>query len=233
MFRSVLPLALAALMALAPAAEAESPPPSISVGGVGEVAAAPDMAVVTIGVREQADTAAGALAANSAAMNRVFEALEALGVERRDIQTVNLSLNQIYRQVRVEDRIEQRPDGFQAANMVRIRLRELAMVGPGLDALVTAGANEMHGIAFDIAEKDALLDQARAAAVRDARRKAELYAEAAGVALGGVLSLSEASQGVIYPRADMLAMAREAGPPVAEGEQTISASVQMVFAIAE
>jgi hypothetical protein len=106
------------------------------------------------------------------------------------------------------------------------------MVGPGLDALVEAGANELHGVGFDISEKEALLDRARIAAIQDARRKAEIYAEAAGVHLGRVISISEATQGVVYQRVEMT-MARDAGPPVAEGEQTLSATVQMVFAIAE
>ncbi len=229
MHRLILPFLLAAVAAFSAAAEET---PRITVVGAGEVSAAPDMAIVTVGVREQAPTAAEALTRNSEAMNRVFDTLAALGIEQRDIQTVSLSVHPVYRQVRVEDRIENREDGFQAANLAQVRLRDLAMVGPGLDALVEAGANELYGVAFDIAEKQALLDQARAAAVADARRKAALYAEAAGVRLGAVIAITEATQGVVYPKMEM-AMARDASVPVAEGEQTLSAAVTVVFAIAE
>jgi len=235
MFKLILAPALIALMAVAPglAAAEDAAAPHITVIGPGEVSATPDMAMVTLGVRERAKTAAEALAENSRSMVRVFDALAALGVAPRDIQTVSLSLNPIYRQVRVNDRNEQRQDGFQAANLVRVRLRDLQLVGPGLDALVKAGANQLHGVAFDITEKDALLDKARTAAIHDARRKAKLYADAAGVGVGPVMVISEATQGVVYPRVEM-AMARDVGgPPVAEGEQTISATVTMVFAIDE
>lgn len=228
-FVLLLTLALAALTAGLAAAEEQ--PRTVSVSGRGEVAAAPDMAYATVGVQTVAQTAAAALAANSRSMAAVFEELERLGVEKRDMQTTGLSLSPIYRQERSGDVVRRKTDGFQASNQLRLRIRDLARLGEILDRLVSAGSNELYGVGFDIAEKEDLLDEARVAAVRDARRKAALLAEAAGAELGEVISIVEGG-GVFPPpvpfaRAEMAAMP----VPVAEGEQTISATVSLVYAL--
>src|SRR5207302_7877257 len=81
--------------------------------------------------------------------------------------------------------------GYRASNHVTIRLRDVTKVANVIDTLVAAGANDIGGINFMVSQASKLLDEAREQAIADARRKAEIYAKAAGVALGAPLSISE------------------------------------------
>ncbi|MCB1403368.1 MAG: SIMPL domain-containing protein, partial [Rhodobacteraceae bacterium] len=116
-------------------------------------------------------------------------ALEAAGIDRADVQTSRLSLDSIW---------ENRSDGgtpkvvgFQASNMVTVTVRDIDRLGAVVDAVAAAGGNRIFGVDFAVDEPRAQIDAARERAVADARAKAELYAGAAGVALGPVLSISE------------------------------------------
>ncbi|MEM7616098.1 MAG: SIMPL domain-containing protein, partial [Pseudomonadota bacterium] len=102
-----------------------------------------------------------------------------------------------------------------------------------LDDLVRAGSNEINGISFEVDAPEPLLDQARAAAVRDARRKATLMVEAAGETLGPLLEIREA--GVSAPpmpfaRAETAMMS---DMPIARGETDLTARVTLVFALSD
>lgn len=234
-----LALALAFALALAGPAAAERPlaplpVPTIAVTGEGRAEATPDMAHITIGITAQADTAAEALAQTSAAVRDTLARLDAAGIAPRDRQTTGLSLQPVWdygRNTNAPPRIT----GFTAQNGVAVRARDLSALGGLLDAVVSGGANRLDGLRFTVAEPQPLMDEARRRAVADARRRAELYAEAAGVTLGAVLSISEGGGGgPIMPlmRSDM-AMASESAVPIAEGEVELSARVEMIFAIAE
>ena len=225
--RSPLALGLACGLALATPLAAQETPRQITVTGSAETEAVPDLATITVGVTTQAETAAAALAANSEAMTEVFAALDGAGIAARDRQTSQLNLSPVYGE-------NERPDlpppvvAYQADNTVTIRVREIAKLGGTIDALAKAGANRLFGINFEVSEPRAALDTARRNAVADARAKAELYAEAAGVTLGAVISVSEsgmASPAPYFAKADM------ASAPVAEGTVTLSANVEVVFAI--
>ena len=204
-------------------------PRQISVTGQGQVDVAPDMAVVRIGVTHQSEVAAEALQQTSDALARMLERLTGLGIEARDVQTANLSLNPVWRDSS-DGRRQPEPWGFEASNVVSLRLRDLAQVGAVLDALVSDGANRLEGISFALQEPQAVQDEARRLAVADAQRKAALYAEAAGVTLGPVLSLSEGHDAAPRPMMMDMAMRAEA-VPVAAGEVGLRASVQMVFGV--
>ncbi len=107
-------------------------------------------------------------------------------------------------------------------------------LGPILDTLVQSGSNQINGIAFGIDEPKKVLDEARKKAVADARAKAELYAKAAGVALGRVVQISESS--AVMPPVPMMRMAVEAAAqdasvPIAAGQQTVSANVSITYEI--
>jgi uncharacterized protein len=121
--------------------------------------------------------------------------------------------------------------GYQAGNDVRVRVRDLNRLGVLLDALVTAGSNQLQGISFAIDDTTALLDQARDRAVQDARRKAERYAAAAGVQVGRVLSISEAGAEIPRPLMRMAAAEMDMGSsvPIASGEQELGVSVNVVY----
>jgi uncharacterized protein YggE len=220
-------LALAVTMA-APAWAAD--PRSISMTGHGEVRAAPDMAQVSAGVTSNAITAAQALAANSSRMKSVFAALEKLGVPEKNIQTTSFFVSPQY--TNGDNNNPRRLTGYQVNNEVSVRLEDIAKLGGTLDALVTAGANQMNGISFSIRDTGPILEKARAAAITDARARAETYARAAGVSLGPILSISEG--GAEPPRPVMYRMAAAMAappPPVAAGEQSVTADISVVWEI--
>jgi uncharacterized protein YggE len=198
----------------------------ISVTGEGSVEAAPDLAVVQAGVTAQGKTAKTATDAASAAMTKVLAALKASGVDDKDIQTSNFSVHPQYDTRRDSDR---RIVGFQASNQVSVKVRTLDRLPAVLDAVMGAGANTMSGIHFTVSEPSKLLDQARAEAVADARRKAELLAKAAGVGIGRATAIVEGGgQPVPYRR--MAAAAAPAAPvPIAIGEQTLRVHVSVTF----
>jgi uncharacterized protein YggE len=223
-------VALVLPAAAAPAQEAAGPA-RLSVEGTGQVSLAPDMASVTLGVVTEGDSAAAALAANSARMERALAGLAAAGIAERDIRTTRIDLSP--RWTRGTGSLGQAPriDGFTAANAVEVRVRDLDALG----AVVRAGANDIRGIRFGLADETAALDRARELAVADARRKAALYAAAAGLTLGPVIEMAEQGAAEPWPRPMMEAsMAADAAPvPVAGGEMTVSARIGMVFALAE
>lgn len=230
-FRKAFAAALLALLCATTAAAGETGP-RLSVEGHGEVAATPDMATVSVGVLREARTADAALDATSAAMAAVLSRLEAAGLEGRDIRTSGISLSPRWDQAEKRDG-PPRIAGFTARNQLTLRVRDLALLGAVLDAVVTEGANELGGVAFGLADESIPLAEARRRAVADALTRARLYAEAAGVRLVRIVHIGESGGGIPYPRAEMAMMAREmAGAvPVAEGELTVSAGVSLVFEI--
>ena len=155
--------------------------------------------------------------------------LEAAKVERRDMQTSQLNLAPVYEPFREGAEAPPKVVAFQASNMVTVVVRDLGSLGGLVDALAGAGANRLYGIAFDVAEPRPSVDAARREAVADARAKAELYAEAAGVTLGPVVTIRE-SVGMGGPEPLRAKAAMEAAP-VAEGTVTLTADVEVVFGI--
>ncbi len=203
---------------------------TLTLTGQGEVAAAPDMATITLGVQAQAKAAADALRETSDKTAKILETLTAAGIAGRDMQTSELALDPLWDNTRYENGTAPKVVGFTARNTVTVRVRDLDLLGGVLDDVVTAGANTFRGLSFGLQDPQPVQDDARRAAVADAMRKAALYAEAAGVKLGPVLSISEA--GFSAPRPEMMMeMSRSSGVPVAQGEVGLSASVTMVFSV--
>jgi uncharacterized protein len=218
-----------ALPAFVPAFADTAPQRMVSVMGTGTVEAAPDMATLMIGVTSQADTAAAALSANSAATEALIARLTASGVETRDMQTSNLSINPNWAGY---DSSTPTISGYVATNMLTVRVRKLDTTGAVLDAAVAEGANTLNGLVFGLADPDPAFSEARKAAVADARAKAELLAEAAGVTLGPVLSIADG--GAMTDPAPMYREAVSAAPvPVVGGELGLVATVNVTFAIAD
>lgn len=201
----------------------------ISVSGTGVVAAAPDMATVSLGVIVVEETAQAALRGNSQQMAAVLDLLTQTGVAPRDVQTSQLSLQPRWDRQQSSNAA---PDiiGYQASNQVAVRVRDLDALGSVLDALTQAGANRINGVTFGLQNPRPLQDEARRLAVTDARSKAMLYTEAAGVSLGDVMTLSESGGMTPRPMA-MSRMSDAESVPIAEGELEIRASVSVVFAI--
>ncbi|MCB9994348.1 MAG: SIMPL domain-containing protein [Hyphomicrobiaceae bacterium] len=226
-------LALAASLALltAPAFAQEAPAPTMNLTGTGEVVAEPDMATMTSGLVTEAKTAREALDANNSAMLEIFKVLEAAGIDQRDIQTSNFSVQPEY--ARNNDSGVARITGYSVSNNVTVRVRDLENLGSMIDAFVSVGANQINDISFGTDDTTALYDEARRAAVTDALAKAQLYADAAHVTLGPIVSITESGGPVPYV-ADM-AMMRVAAEavPMASGELTISSSVNITWALTD
>ena len=223
---STLVLSTALLMPLPVLAESVVPA-QITVTGTGTVEAAPDIATLQIGVTTQAATAAEALSANSAAVEEVIRRLTKAGLAAADMQTSNLSLNPNWGG---DDSSSPSISGYVAMNFLTIRVRDLDRLGTILDAAVADGANTLNGLTFGLADPEPLLDEARKEAVQAARARAELLAGAAGVQLGGIVSIVE---GGAMTDPMPVFRAEAASVPVAEGELGLSASVTVTFAIAE
>jgi uncharacterized protein len=217
--------------ATAEAAEAMMAQRTITVSGDAEVAGKPDQARLSAGVVTQAETAAAALNANSAAMNRVFAALRMAGIPENRMQTSNFSVQPQYPPYRPENPEPQRIVGYQVSNNVTVTVDDLTKVGPTLDALVRSGANSLGGIQFTIADPKPLAERARTAAVADGAAKARTLAMAAGVTLGPLVSMQETMVGRPIPVFAMARAVAAEATPIAEGEERVSVTVTMVYAI--
>jgi uncharacterized protein YggE len=217
-----------ALLVSAPAVAQSDLPPAISVTGEASISVPPDLAAVDAGVASDAKTAREASEANNAAMAKVLAALKAANIDAKDIQTSRLSLQPQYAPNRAGP---SSVVGYRASNRVTVRIRDVSKVAGVIDTLVGAGANDVGNISFEVSQASKLLDDAREKAVADARRKAEIYAKAAGVTLGAPLSISE--EGAPQPvfRAKMAAPLAAAPTPIAQGEETLSISVSVTWAI--
>lgn len=226
-----IPLTIAKLTILllcATPLQAQDVLPQFTVSGSGEVAEAPDMATITMGVSHQADTAAEALGRMRDGAADVFEALAPFEIAPRDLQTSQLSLDPQWERYKLSgggDR--QRIAGYIASNLVTVRVRNLDQLGAIMDAVATAGANRFQGLQFGFEEPGPLMDQARAAAMADALRKARLMAQATGVTLGRVLSMREG--GDIRPQMMAEASLARSAMPVAAGEVSLSASFSITY----
>ena len=207
---------------------------TITMDGRGTVAVAPDMAVITTNVATTARTADAALSENSAAIAKVIAAIKGAGIEARDIQTRGFGIFPRYERVTGNSNRQPAIIGYEVRNGVEVNVRDLAKLGGLLTLVVESGANSVDGIRFEVSEPAEKLDEARKKAVEAARHKAEVFAAAAGVELGGILSITET--GTQMPRPQMMRsetmMAASAAPvPIETGEQSIGANVTIRWAL--
>jgi hypothetical protein len=211
---SLIAAALLLAAALQPASAEDKPMErTITVSASASAAATPDEASIQTGVSSEAKTAREALAANSRAMNEVIGKLKASGIEPKDIQTSQFSIEPVHAYPQ-----EGQPPvitGYRAHNAVAVKVRNLDKLGEVLDQLVAAGSNEMGGISFGVSKAETLKDEARQQAIANALRRAKLYAAAAGAEVGEIVQISEETS-YTGPRPMMggarMAMAAEAAP---------------------
>lgn len=241
-------LALGSALALATLAQpgaAQQAVPTIEAGHTlltisaeGRTSRQPDLALFTAGVASSGKTAGEALGANSTDMAQVIAALKRAGIAERDIQTSNLSVNPVYADTSRQPAgaLEQqmpRIIGYQASNTVSVRQRNLAQFGKVIDTLVSAGANQVNGPSFQVEEADAALDEARIAATKKARARADLYAKALGLKVVRVVSISESGgYSPPMPMYRMEAAAAAPAPPIAAGEVALEMNVTVQFELA-
>ncbi len=195
-------------------------PSLITVSGDGEVAIVPDLAILRGGVTTTAKTAREASEANAKTMTAVMISIKAGGIADQDVQTSRLSLQLVH------DR-DQRITGFQAANQVTVKIRDMGKISDVIDRLVGAGANDISSIQFVVSSPSKPLDQAREEAIADARRKAEVYARAANVKLGSAINITE--EGSAGPRPGLMLSAARSSTPVSPGEEIQRVSVTVSY----
>ena len=231
-----LALALGATMTTACAQNANAPGYAIpadgtllSVSAQAEARRMPDVATISAGVVTQAADANAAMQANATQMAKVMAAIKAAGIAERDVQTAGISVSPTYRYA------ENQPPaitGYQASNTVNAKVRDIGKLGKVLDALVANGANQVNGPTFEIDKPDEAYDEARIAALRKAEARAQTYANAMGLKVRRVVSISEGG-GFRPPVPMMRAMAMDAmaksETSVSPGENVLSVNLDVVF----
>jgi uncharacterized protein YggE len=261
--RTILGALALALMAHPVQAQPMQPAVAVSPGNTlltvtaeGKTYRTPDLAIFSAGVTTQGPTAAQALADNSRAMTQVIAALKRAGIAERDLQTSNLSINPVYsdpnREAMMAARVTGQPYappsepsvpkivGYNATNNVSVRQRDLKNFGAVIDTLAAAGANQINGPMFQMDNAEPALNEARLDAVKTARERAELYANATGLRIVRILSITEGGGYYGPPPVAFLAQERS-GPaappppppaPVQPGELQQTASVTVLYELA-
>jgi uncharacterized protein YggE len=218
-------------------ADESNPAPRILVSGEGSIDLAPDMAVLTLTVTRQAETARSALDDNSSAMQDVMKAMTTAGIEKRDLQTSGFSIQPNYVYPPQQPSGKREPPkivGYTVRNSLTVRIRDIDAVGAILDKSVSLGVNEGGNIMFTNDDPSTAITQARIRAMKDAMSKAKTLADAAGVKTGKLLEISEQTFNPLpmpMARAEM-SLARSADAvPVAAGENTYKVTVNVSYAI--
>ena len=219
-------IASATLQPLPALAHDEPQKRTISLVATGAVKTTPDKVDISTGVTSEAKSAREALDQNTEAMAKVVEALKGEGIEPKDTQTTNFSVSPVY---------EQRKEGtapfivgYRVTNAVRITVRDTKKLGAILDKVVSLGANQIDSIEFGVEEPEVLKDEARKLALKTVTDNAKLYAEAAGVGLGQILSISEEEssyQPRFAPAATRMEMAKDV--PIEAGTASVEVRVRV------
>ena len=230
---ALLVAALFLTSARAQSVEPKSPAEArVVVVGEGSVTVAPDYARIRSGVSTNAKTVKEASDTNSKLMTNIIAALAEAGVAKKDIQTSEFSIEPVYASPTPPG--GPKLSGYRVSNQVNVTIHQISQVSEILDRLVKAGATDAEKIAFLISDHEKALDQAREAAVANAKHKADLYARAAGVNLGRVAWITEASDfEPIAPMGVARPTMASSPVPIERGENTITARVTVGFDIAE
>ena len=202
---------------------------TIVVGGTGRVSVEPDLADIRLGVSVARPTVDAARTVASATMEAILAAVAAAGVDRRDVRTALLSV-----QPRYEYRENQPPtlSGYDLANIVEVTVRDLARLGDVIDGTLRAGATSLDQLSFRLADPEPAEREARLRAMAAARARAEVLAEAAGLAIVGVSDIVEGGgPPVPLPRmkAERMMLAADAATPVEAGTLEISVNVTVTY----
>ena len=206
----------------------------LTVQGSAEVRVVPDLAVVRLGVVEQAPTAGDAQDGVNGVANRIITALQTSGIEDSAVQTSGLTLSPVYSR--------QRPDAgqaptimaYRAANTITVRVEALERIGAVIDAALRAGANQLEGVSFELQDDLASRQAALRNAVGEAREKAQAIADALGVALVSILSVNEGGPTMERPMMEMsraMSLQQEVPTPISPGELSVGASVTIQYRI--
>lgn len=208
----------------------------LALKGEGRITKTPDVVRFTVAVISTGTTAQEAIQTNTKTMRQVFDEVRKIGIADNDVQTNEIAVRPTFDRSDRSGFTEGQPPkvtGYTAVNGLVILQRELSDFGVVIDRLIDAGANSVQGPSFGLADSSREQDEARVAAIQDARRKAKLYADAAGMRVSRILMIKDGYSRSGSPRNQFGFMqAMESGVPVAEGEVDVSASVDIVFELA-
>lgn len=206
---------------------------TIAVSGTGHIVLTPDIADLRLGVSSTAKTVKAARSAAATSMTAVIASLKSLGIADKDIQTTTLSLQPVY-----DYNLNTNPPrltGYQLSNAVAVTVRDLDKLGDAIDNALAAGATSLDGVSFRVADQTAAEQQARQAAINEAKAKAKTLADAAGVSISGVASISETVAPVPYPVyygfGAAGAPAKDVQTPVQPGSTEVTVTVAVVYLI--
>jgi uncharacterized protein YggE len=232
-------LVTCAAVQAAPGARSQAVPSSdspdvsrtITVVGTGKVSLVPDVAWVNVGAEVWADTVSEAKVEVDRQIAAIMAALKQMGVDEKNIQTSHYSIHYEREPMSVarEGPAGESQGGYRVSNMLRVTVRDVERAGDVLDAVVEAGANQVHGVTFTVSDESKWQGQAREEAIADARARAGELASLTGVDLGQVQSVSELVGG--WPMAMAPVPERVIGGGIAPGELELSTQVQVTFAI--
>jgi len=219
-----------ALWSSAAFAQASAEPPQVIVTGEGQVTATPDQAWITIGSESRAKVSKEAQQRNAEAMTAVQQRIATFGIPKEAIRTTAIDLQMEFDY----SNGKQTPRGYVARNTIQVRVDDLARLGDVLDAVVGSGASTIHGLRFDVKQREQLELSALQAAVKQAMAKAQALASGAGRAVDRVIKIEESFAGQDGPRPMMMERSfakADASTPVAAGELEIRAQVRLTVAI--
>lgn len=205
---------------------------TLNVNGLGQVYLTPDIAYINIGVNTQSPSASESVATNKEKSNAVIEAIKAAGVDPKDIHTTNFS---IWSNPTYDDLGQISGTNYVVDNTVNVTVRDLDSLGGLLDSAVSAGANNIYSIQFDVADKSAAVKEARASAVEDAKTQAQELADAAGISLAEIQTISffeSAPTTYFEGKGGGGGVASEAAVvPIQPGQLAISVTVSVTYSI--
>jgi uncharacterized protein len=202
---------------------------TIVVGGTGRVAVQPDVADLRLGVTVAKPTVEAARGEAAATMDAILRAVDGAGIARADVRTAMLSV-----QPRYDYRDGRSPvlTGYEIANLVEISVRDLSVLGDVIDATLAAGATSMDALTFRVADPAPAEREARRQAMAEARSRADVLAEAAGLTIDGVSDIVE-GQPVRPPgpvaKAERMALAADAATPVEAGTLEVIVTVSVTY----
>lgn len=214
------------------AALAQGVEEGVIVTGEGRVSAVPDMATISLGVTQTADTAADVVAQVNGSVVDILKALRALDIAEADLQTSGFYVQPLHAERRDAQTQQHAIIGYRAGNMLSVQVRDLSKLGAMMDAVIAMGGNDFNGLRFGLNDSTSATTRARKLAVKDAMSRATELADAAGIKLGSVTRLTEHSH-TAGPQMQGMALARSSmAEAIAGGEVDVAVQVTMVFSIA-
>ena len=210
------------------AADGDKTERTVTISATGSAVAEPDVAHITAGVVTEAGTAKEAIARNSAVMVKLIDGLKGADIAPKDLQTTQISVEPRYAQAK--DGRAAAINGYRVSNLVRLTVRDVKRLGEIADLAIALGANQISQISFAVSDAEKLTDEARRNAMENARRRAELYAKAAGAQLGPVLRISEDLPD-LGPGATAFTYRKSAPPPIEAGTRRLVVEVSVVYAL--